>query len=187
METKITSLRQEYEKLLAEQSEPAFYSRPDFASVARRISELALIINTYEQKLNLEKRLDEAEVMLRGDEPELAKMAQEELDEIALQLLEKDAKLEELINPKDPNANKDCIIEIRPGAGGDESSLFAAELYKMYYRFAELNNLDVELINEVANDAGGFKEIIFAVRGDHAYGKLHLEAGVHRVQRVPAT
>jgi peptide chain release factor 1 len=187
MENKIETLKQEFEKLQAEQAEADFYSRPDFAAVARRISELAEILAIFEQKKLLEKRQDEAEEILRGNDTELSEMAQEELSEIELQLLGKDSRLEELVNPKDPNSNKDCIIEIRPGAGGDESSLFAAELYKMYYRYAELNNLSVELINEVANDAGGFKEIIFAVRGDHAYGKLHLEAGVHRVQRVPAT
>ena len=118
---------------------------------------------------------------------ELGELAAQEIEELRVKILASDQALDLVLNPKDPNNDRDCIIEIRPGAGGDESSLFAVELYKMYYRYAELHGLKVELINEIASEVGGFKEIIFAVRGDHAYGKLHLEAGVHRVQRVPAT
>jgi peptide chain release factor 1 len=98
-----------------------------------------------------------------------------------------DEKLFELLTPKDPNDEKDVIVEIRAGAGGDEASLFAAELYRMYIRFAERNAYKTELISESPSEVGGFKEVIFGVKGEGAYSMLKFESGVHRVQRVPAT
>ena len=96
-------------------------------------------------------------------------------------------KLFILLTPKDPNDEKNIIIEIRAGAGGDEASLFAAELYRMYLRWCEANGYKTELISESANDSGGYKEVIFMVKGDAPYAKLKFESGVHRVQRVPVT
>jgi peptide chain release factor 1 len=92
-----------------------------------------------------------------------------------------------MLAPKDPNDEKNVIIEIRAGAGGDEASLFAAELYRMYLRYCETHSLKTELISESDNDSGGYKEVIFSVKGDTPYAKLKFESGVHRVQRVPAT
>jgi len=92
-----------------------------------------------------------------------------------------------MLAPKDPNDDKNVIIEIRAGAGGDEASLFAAELYRMYLRYCEVHNLKTELISESSNDTGGYKEVVFSVRGDAVYSQLKFESGVHRVQRVPAT
>jgi peptide chain release factor 1 len=92
-----------------------------------------------------------------------------------------------MLAPKDPNDEKNVIIEIRAGAGGDEASLFAAELYRMYLRYCETHSLKTELLSESANDTGGYKEVVFGVRGDSVYGILKFESGVHRVQRVPAT
>jgi peptide chain release factor 1 len=92
-----------------------------------------------------------------------------------------------MLAPKDPNDEKNVIIEIRAGAGGDEASLFAAELYRMYLRFCETHNLKTEQLSESANDTGGYKEVVFSVKGDAPYAQLKFESGVHRVQRVPAT
>ena len=92
-----------------------------------------------------------------------------------------------MLAPKDPNDEKDVIVEIRAGAGGDEASLFAAELYRMYLRYCETHSLHVELINESVNDTGGYKEVVFGIKGDAPYSKLKFESGVHRVQRIPAT
>ena len=92
-----------------------------------------------------------------------------------------------MLAPKDPNDEKNIIIEIRAGAGGDEASLFAAELYRMYLRYCEMHNLKTELISESMNDTGGYKEVVFSIKGDAPYSKLKFESGVHRVQRVPAT
>ena len=92
-----------------------------------------------------------------------------------------------MLAPKDPNDEKNIIIEIRAGAGGDEASLFAAELYRMYLRYCETHSLKTELVSESPNDTGGYKEVIFSIKGDAPYAKLKFESGVHRVQRIPAT
>jgi peptide chain release factor 1 len=102
-----------------------------------------------------------------------------------LQKIEDD--LFEMLTKKDENDEKNVIIEIRAGAGGDEASLFAAELYRMYLRYCETHHLKTELISESANDTGGYKEVIFGVKGDSPYAKLKFESGVHRVQRIPTT
>mgnify|MGYP002399720749 CR=1 FL=1 len=187
MENKIKALRDELSELKKKlEGDSSIYSSPEYPKLAKRQKQIDDIIALADELDKLQAQAKDAVsiVELGG---ELGELAAEEIEELKVKILSAEQALDLSLNPKDPNNDKDCIIEIRPGAGGDESSLFTAELYKMYFRYAELNNLSVELINEVANDAGGFKEIIFAVRGDHAYGRLHLEAGVHRVQRVPAT
>lgn len=186
MEDKSKHLRTELEDLRAKLLDSSFFSTPEYPKTAKRMKELEELIGLYDEIDILEKQKAEAS-SLSSTEDEFGDLARAEVLELDEKLSTVNSKLSTLLNPKDPNNDKDCIIEIRPGAGGDESSLFASELYKMYYRYAELNSLKVELINEIASEVGGFKEIIFAVRGDHAYGSLHLEAGVHRVQRVPAT
>lgn len=118
---------------------------------------------------------------------ELAELAQMEVEELKEKLENSRTELQEMLVPKDPNNEKDCIIEIRAGAGGDEASLFAAEMYKMYVKFCETHNLKTELLSNSPSEAGGYKEVVFNVLGINAYGTFKLEAGVHRVQRVPAT
>lgn len=186
MDNTLTKLKEEHDELKARLSDASIYSSPEYPKLAKRNAQLETIFELHEKIEKLEKQRKEAEKLASGDD-EMAELAKSELELLNSNLEPLTSNLSALLSPKDPNAVKDCIIEIRPGAGGDESSLFASELYKMYYRYAELNGLKVELINEIVSEVGGFKEIIFAVRGDHAYGKLHLEAGVHRVQRVPAT
>jgi peptide chain release factor 1 len=117
----------------------------------------------------------------------MASMAQEELRSVESHLVINETRLSEALTPKDPNDDKDIIMEIRAAAGGDEASLFAGELYRMYARWAETHGYKTELVSESPSEAGGFKEIIFAVRGDEAYRQLKFESGVHRVQRVPVT
>ena len=187
MEAKIAELRKERDELKQKiESDSSIYSSPEYPKLAKRQKQLddILVLADELEKLRAQAKDSESMVELGG---ELGELAAQEIEELRVKILASDQALDLVLNPKDPNNDRDCIIEIRPGAGGDESSLFAVELYKMYYRYAELHGLKVELINEIASEVGGFKEIIFAVRGDHAYGKLHLEAGVHRVQRVPAT
>lgn len=186
MEDKSKHLRTELEELRAKLLDSCFFSTQEYPKTAKRMKELEELIGLFDEVDRLEKQKAEAS-SLSDTEDEFGELARAEVLELDEKLSTVNSKLSTLLNPKDPNADKDCIIEIRPGAGGDESSLFAVELYKMYYRYAEIHGFKIELINEIASEVGGFKEIIFAVRGDHAYGKLHLEAGVHRVQRVPAT
>ncbi len=118
---------------------------------------------------------------------ELAEMALAEVAELHAIIDEINVQLEELLLPRDPNDDRNCIIEIRAGAGGDEASLFAGELYKMFVRYGEIHGFKPELVSESPSEAGGFKEIVFKMIGDNAYRTYKLEAGVHRVQRVPVT
>jgi len=124
---------------------------------------------------------------LASGNDELAELARLELAELEEKITANDIALAEALTPKDPNDEKDAIVEIRAAAGGDEASLFAADLYRMYSRWVERHGYKMELISESPSEVGGFKEIVFAVRGEDMYRQLKFEAGVHRVQRVPST
>ena len=165
---------------------PDAYSSPDFTTKNKRFAELETIITTASERDTIEKQLAEAKNLAQGND-ELAELAKAEIPEDEAKIAELDDKLFILLTPKDPNDEKNIIIEIRAGAGGDEASLFAAELYRMYLRWCEANGYKTELISESANDSGGYKEVIFMVKGDAPYAKLKFEGGVHRVQRVPVT
>lgn len=186
MEQKQQQLREEFSNLETRLSDPAIFSSKEYPRLAKRQSELQSIISLFDEKSGLEKDYIAASELINTDS-ELAALAQEELHEIEARLVIIESRLNELLIPKDPNDERDVIIEIRGAAGGDESAIFAGELYRMYARWAENHNYKIELINENPSEAGGFKEIIFALRGFDAYKKLKFEAGVHRVQRVPAT
>ncbi|QJU08993.1 peptide chain release factor 1 [Candidatus Saccharibacteria bacterium oral taxon 488] len=165
---------------------PDAYGSPDFTVKNKRFSELETLIAKGEERIALEQNLVEAKE-LANDGGELAELAKAEITETEARLAELEEELFILLTPKDPNDEKNIIIEIRAGAGGDEASLFAAELYRMYLRWCEANGYKTELISESANDSGGYKEVIFMVKGDAPYAKLKFEGGVHRVQRVPVT
>ena len=159
-------------------SQPNAYADPDFAAKNRRLQELDELIALGKKRDQLVNDIKEADTI-----PELAGMK----PDLEKELTETEAKLAEMLIPRDPNDDKAAIIEIRAGAGGDEASLFAGDLYRMYTRYAETHGLKVELQSESVNDAGGYKEVIFRVSGDQPYGKLKFEGGVHRVQRIPVT
>jgi peptide chain release factor 1 len=165
---------------------PEAYSDPDFTTKNKRFSELDGILEKANLRKTLEQQLIEAKELSGGGD-ELAELAKLEASETEEKLAKLEDELFIMLAPRDPNDDKNVIIEIRAGAGGDEASLFAAELYRMYLRYCEANDLKTELINESANDTGGYKEVIFKVSGDAPYSKLKFESGVHRVQRVPAT
>lgn len=164
---------------------PEAYAQPDFAIRGKRAAILREIIETFEKIALLKKGLAEAEALL--SDPELGEIAREDVARGKQELPELEAKLDELLTPRNPEDDKPAIIEIRAGAGGDEASLFAGELYRMYLKYAENHNLKFELISQNENEAGGMKEVIFKLSGDNAYGLLKFEGGVHRVQRVPIT
>lgn len=173
---------QEIEKFLAN---PQAFSDPDFARKSKRLAELSGLIKLVEEINYLKKQKESAEELLK--DAELAELAAEDLKKIEEEMVRKQAELEEKLLPSDPNDEKPALIEIRAGAGGDEASLFAAELYRMYLRFAESHGLKAELISQNENEAGGMKEVVFRVSGEKPYGQLKFEGGVHRVQRVPVT
>ena len=183
----LKELKQEYSDIRDFLSTPTAYSSPDFSNKNKRFSELEKIIETGEKRENLEKNIAEAKEIIESGDNELSELAKLEIaeNEEALEALEDELFI--MLTPKDPNDGKNVIVEIRAGAGGDEASLFAAELFRMYLRYCENNGLKTELMNESANDAGGYKEVIFGVKGDSPYSKLKFESGVHRVQRIPAT
>lgn len=180
------SLKNERADLSNFLAQPYAYSSPDFTVKNKRFSELEMLISKGEERENLEKNLVEAKE-LANEGGELAALAKLEITETEARLTELEEELFILLTPKDPNDEKNIIMEIRAGAGGDEASLFAAELYRMYLRWCESNGYKVELISESANDSGGYKEVIFMIKGDAPYSKLKFEGGVHRVQRVPVT
>ncbi|HEX5395379.1 MAG TPA: peptide chain release factor 1 [Candidatus Saccharimonadales bacterium] len=182
-----TILRKELAQLQQQLQHPDVFGRTDYASLAKRQAELANIIALFDQKDELSKQLDEAKKLADGEDAELAQMAKDELAQLQEGLAEVNSQLSELLLPKDPNDERDCIIEIRAAAGGDEASLFAGDLYRMYQRWCEKQSYKLELDSESPSEAGGFKEIIFEVHGSGAYGALKYEAGVHRVQRIPVT
>lgn len=180
------SLKNERADLSNFLAQPDAYSSPDFTVKNKRFSELETLISKGEERENLEKNLVEAKE-LANEGGELAALAKLEITETEARLTELEEELFILLTPKDPNDEKNIIMEIRAGAGGDEASLFAAELYRMYLRWCESNGYKIELISESANDSGGYKEVIFMIKGDAPYSKLKFEGGVHRVQRVPVT
>ena len=164
---------------------PDAFSDPSFAAKSKRASLLREIVNLNTKIVQDEANLKEAEELV--NDPELGEIAKEDIKNLKTSIIENKEKLEELLIPRDPADDKPAIIEIRAGAGGDEASLFAGELYRMYLKYAENHSLKSELISKNENEAGGMKEVIFKVSGDNAYGQLKFEGGVHRVQRVPVT
>lgn len=187
MDTKEKELRQEFNQLQSELSNPDVFGRSNYASLMKRQAKLAKLLGLFDEKARLTKSKAATEEVLNGSDKELAEMARDELTELDQQIAANQAELEEALTPQDPNNERDVIIEIRAAAGGDESALFAGELYRMYAHWCEAHNYKIELVSESPAEAGGFKEIIFEVKGDEAYKNLKFEAGVHRVQRVPVT
>jgi peptide chain release factor 1 len=187
MEEKERELREELKELDAKLQDPAVFSTSQYPKLAKRKSQLDDIIALFDTKLKLGKDKLAALDLQNSNDPAMKDMAEQELEDIEQKIAANDEKLRDVLTPQDPNNDRDVIMEIRAAAGGDESSLFAGELYRMYARWAEKHGYKLELISESPSEAGGFKEIIFAVRGDEAYKNLKFEAGVHRVQRVPVT
>lgn len=177
--------RIEFDDLTQRQTNPALFGTPEMVQLAKRQAELRPLIDLYDRRAKLTAELESSREALA--DPELAELAREEISQLEQQLEETTAALRIALVPTDPADTKNAILEIRAGAGGDEASLFAAELYRLYARYAETRGWRVELISESPSDVGGYKEIIFEVKGDQAYGWLKYESGVHRVQRVPET
>lgn len=182
----IETLKTEHQELEAFLSRPDAFSDPEYAKKTRRLTELDELITVAARQSTLKQQLAEAQELASGSD-ELAELAKAEIPEIETELADLDEKLFVMLTPKDPNDEKNVIMEIRAGAGGDEASLFAAELLRMYLRFCETHGLKTEMISESPNDVGGYKEVVIGIKGDSPYSKLKFESGVHRVQRVPAT
>ncbi|MBP9761880.1 peptide chain release factor 1 [Candidatus Saccharibacteria bacterium] len=187
MDQKEQSLRDEYQTLQSKLENPSIYSDPGYPKLAKRQAYLENILKLFTQLAATKREIADAEAMSQDTDPAIADMATAELESLRPRLDTLSASLSEALTPKDPNDEKDVIVEIRAGAGGDEASLFAAELYRMYVRWGEIKGFRTELVSESPSEVGGFKEIIFSMVGSDLYKQLKFEAGVHRVQRVPAT
>ncbi len=186
MNNKEHQLREELKKIQDQLQNPAIYTDPSYPKLAKRQKELEEIISLFNQ-LAKNQQAYEASQKLAQCKDELADLAKAELEDLEKQKGKILKALDRALTPKDPNDDRDVIVEIRAAAGGDESSLFAGELYRMYARWSENHEYKVEHIDDSPNEVGGYKEISFAIRGENAYKNLKFEAGVHRVQRVPTT
>lgn len=185
----LEKIEKRYRNLSEEMARPEIASDPEqFRKLSKEYRDLEEIVDVFKAYKEVKSNLIEAEEILHdGEDDELVAMAQMEKEELTDKELELEEQLKFLLIPKDPNDSKDIVVEIRAGAGGDEAALFAADLYRMYTRYAETVGGKHEILSSNPTGIGGFKEIIFSVTGEDVYGKLKYESGVHRVQRIPET
>ena len=186
---KLDDLLIRFEEVLNELGEPDVTANPDrFQKLMKEQSDLQPIVDTYkEYKKNKETIQDSLSMLEEEKDEEMREMLKEELSDAKKRVEELEHELKILLLPKDPNDNKNVIVEIRAGAGGDEAALFASEIYRMYVKYAESRRWKTEMMSLNENGIGGFKEVTFMINGAGAYSRLKYESGVHRVQRVPET
>ena len=186
---RLDQIEARYEELTQALSSPEIMSdSARFQKTAKAHSEISAIVEKYREFKDLRKGIAESTAMLADEkDPEMRAYAQEELDQLEARLVGVEEALKVLLIPKDPNDEKNVILEIRAGTGGDEATLFAAEMFRMYDRFAETQRWKVEVLSTSDSPVGGLKEVIALIEGDKVYSRLKYESGVHRVQRVPAT
>jgi peptide chain release factor 1 len=186
---KLNELEKKYDDLNHQLADPAvFANQASYQKYAKAHRELSEIIEKFREYKDLLHSIEETKSLVETEtDPEMKKLADDELVQLAERADASHKELQTLLMPKDPNDEKNVLLEIRAGTGGDEATLFAAELFRMYSRFAERNGWRVEVTEEHLSEVGGFKEIIAIVEGAGVYSKLKYESGAHRVQRVPAT
>jgi len=186
---KLEELEKKYEELNKTLSDPNIMANQSkFQECAKMHSDISKAVLKYKQYKGIIKEIEEnTKYYLEEKDVEFKKLINEELEKLKEKKSNLEIELKEILFPKDPYDKKDCIVEIRAGAGGDEAALFAGDLFRMYSRFAENNGWNTEVMSSNPTGIGGFKEIIFSITGKDIYGKLKYESGVHRVQRVPVT
>jgi len=186
---KLQALEEKYEELTREMSDPDIFNDPQaYNKLAKAHADLGEIVGKYREYRQVLQDLEDAELML--DEPQdedFAAMLNEEIERLSEAKEKLQGELQVLLLPKDPNDDKNVIVEIRAGTGGEEAALFAGTLFRMYSRYAEDQRWKVNMLSSNATELGGFKEVIFVIEGQGAYSRLKFESGVHRVQRIPAT
>ena len=188
MINKLKDIISHYDSLEKQMVEPDLVNNQNrYTELAKEHSRLKPVILKAKEYLIIQKNIDDDKEILSGDDDELKDIAQSELEGLENTLLILEEELKVLLLPHDPTDDKNTIIEVRAGTGGDEAALFAADIYRMYTRFAERNGWKYEVMESNSIGIGGFKEIIFSVKGESVYGMMKFESGVHRVQRVPKT
>jgi peptide chain release factor 1 len=186
---KISKIVERYDELERRMADPEVLANyQKVAELAQERSELEPIVEVYREHLTLTKELEETRELLEiSDDPEMAAMAEEEINILSEGQSELEDSMRSLLVPKDPRDDKNVFIEIRAGAGGDEAGIFAADLLRLYARYAENRRWKTDIVGENSTGVGGYKEVILAVKGKGAFSRLKFESGVHRVQRVPIT
>jgi peptide chain release factor 1 len=185
---RLDQLEARYEELGRQLSDPNIVSdQENYRKVSKAHRGMDATVEKFRQYRQLRQGVDDAKAMLAETDPEIREMAQLELESLEPQLAECEEQLKIMLLPKDPNDDKNVIVELRAGTGGDEASLFVAEVFRMYLRFAEQHKWKVEVLSETESDVGGLKDVTAIFEGDGVYSQMKYESGVHRVQRVPAT
>jgi len=183
---KIALRYDELEQLMGDPEVIADYTRLN--ELAQERNEMEPVVLAYRRYSEIAGEMTDSRALLSEEsDPEMQELAQLELEELAVEYETLEHEIKQLLLPKDPKDDKNAIVEIRAGTGGDEATLFAGELFRMYSRWAENHKLKIELLSGNETGLGGFKEVVFGVKGKAAYGFLKYESGVHRVQRVPTT
>ena len=186
---RLDQMESRYEDLGRQLSDPNIVSdQENYRKVSKQHRDLEPIVEKFREYRTLKSGIADARVMLAESDPEIRQMAQAELDELEPRLEPIEEALKVLLLPKDPNDEKNVILELRAGTGGDEAALFVAEVFRMYLRFAEQHKWKVEVLSQTESGIGhGLKDVTAIIEGDHVYSQMKYESGVHRVQRVPAT
>lgn len=189
MEARLKEIKKRYEDIEAELSKPDVISdQKRFRELNKEHSHLSPVVTRFNEYRKMKKDLgDNRELIETEKDPDMKEMLQSEITELEQKIADMHEKLIVLLLPKDPDSGKDILMEIRAGTGGDEAALFAADLFRMYTRYAEVKGWKVEFIDASPSELGGYKEVIFSLRSPEAYDSMKFESGVHRVQRVPAT
>ena len=185
---KLEEAEKNFEKSEQKLSDPDIFSNPEeYKKTSKLHSDLSNIVSKYREYKKIYSQVDEAKHLIAEGDKELAELAQQDIESGEIKLEELESELKRMLVPKDPNDARDIILEIRAGTGGEEAALFAADLFRMYSRYAEINGWKIEIIDLSETGTGGFKEIIASLEGKGVYGKMKYESGTHRVQRVPIT
>ena len=186
---KLAFIENKYDELSVKISDPSIMANQnEWRKLCKEHAELEIIVNAYRNYKQVTEDLEaNKEMLAEENDKEMREMLQEEISDLTAREEELEREIQILLLPKDPNDDKNVFVEIRGGACGDEAALFAANLFRMYTRYAENNRWTVELMSANETDIGGFKEVVFMIKGNGAYSKLKYESGVHRVQRVPDT
>ena len=185
---RLDQLEARYEELGLQLSDPKIVNdQENYRKVAKQHRDMEPTVEKFREYRKLRSSIADAKAMLAESDADMREMAQAELDELEPKLTTTEEELKVLLLPKDPNDDKNIVLELRAGTGGDEASLFVSEVFRMYLRFAEQHKWKVEILSETESDVGGLKDVTAIIEGDKVYSQMKYESGVHRVQRVPAT
>ena len=186
--SKLSEVSERYVEIENLLSQPDITSNQEnYIKLSKEYSDLSPIVKAFKDYEQNESSLDEAKQLVKDGDPEIREMAEVEIEDLTASILVLEIEIKRLLLPKDPDDSKDVFLEVRAGAGGDEAALFAGDLFRMYSRLSERNNWNMDVVSIREGDHGGYKELVTRIEGNDVYKQLKFEAGVHRVQRVPAT